>query len=687
MAALHSLSADTPRSVAAALRALDGVTGSHPQWAARCPAHDDSSPSLSVTVGEDGLPAFFCHGGCEPWAIRPALLARGVPDEDLRPAHRPKGAPANGHRPAQPRQSVPADDDKPPAPPRPTARLPAPQEVEDWHYALTGAREAWLREERGLTDATIGHAEIGWDGQRYTFPIRDAAGRLVNVRRYRPGADNKWVNCAGAGQDRLYAPHGGDLPAALLLCAGELDMWLAWQHGYNACTFTGGEGKIPDATELERLRDRTVVVAYDADAAGSKGAAKVAAALSRIARSVRLADLASLPLAESGDVTDVLVNPELGPAALMRVVTAAQPYSGTTAEAVGDGREGEGASWLSMDLSGVLSDDWEPRQPTVCGRVDGLALFYRGLTNAIVSESEAGKTWMALHAVAEQIQVDQHVVFLDFEDNEQGVTERLRYLGCDVQTIRKWFHYARPDEPLSPQAQSAVTAHYTPLRPSLVVVDGVTEAMTLHGWDLNSNRDVALFYKLLLPFVAIGAAVVVLDHLPKDDTKGRGSIGGVHKLNGIKGAMYRLQNVKPIIPGKEGFSRVVIDKDRPGQVRRHQDEKKRIAELWVNSRDSGDDVQITLELPRSYNQTPEEQEKHNKSMTKSGKYVQEALGVGVEKTVRMVEKTLAEAGTPLGETTIKRWLKTLHDMGYATLREASHGKRPTDFYTGKEHPT
>ena len=45
---------------------------------ARCPAHDDREPSLSVRDGDDGRLLTFCHAGCPPEAVWAALVDHGL---------------------------------------------------------------------------------------------------------------------------------------------------------------------------------------------------------------------------------------------------------------------------------------------------------------------------------------------------------------------------------------------------------------------------------------------------------------------------------------------------------------------------------------------------------------------------------------------------------------------------------
>lgn len=50
-------------------------------WLARCPAHDDQSPSLSIKDGELGRLLLFCFAGCETLHVIARLKARGLWEE------------------------------------------------------------------------------------------------------------------------------------------------------------------------------------------------------------------------------------------------------------------------------------------------------------------------------------------------------------------------------------------------------------------------------------------------------------------------------------------------------------------------------------------------------------------------------------------------------------------------------
>ena len=46
-------------------------------WMARCPAHNDREPSLSISAGDEGKVLVRCHAGCGPARVIAALRSRG----------------------------------------------------------------------------------------------------------------------------------------------------------------------------------------------------------------------------------------------------------------------------------------------------------------------------------------------------------------------------------------------------------------------------------------------------------------------------------------------------------------------------------------------------------------------------------------------------------------------------------
>jgi P4 family phage/plasmid primase-like protien len=197
---------------------------------------------------------------------------------------------------------------------------PTAERVAQWHAVLLAddERRTWLRDERGLKRATLVAAQIGWNRGRYTIPVLDAEGQLVNVRRYDPNAEpgKKMRNTTGCGSPPRWFPLpallDADPSALVVVCEGEWDALLAQQRfdaegiAAVAVTGTGGAGSPP--AEVEPFRDRSVAVVYDCDDAGRNGARKLAERLLGVAKCVRVVDLG---LGDDGqDVTDWFANEE-----------------------------------------------------------------------------------------------------------------------------------------------------------------------------------------------------------------------------------------------------------------------------------------------------------------------------------------------------------------------------------------
>ena len=173
---------------------------------------------------------------------------------------------------------------------------------------------------------------------------------------------------------------------------------------------------------------------------------------------------------------------------------------------------------------------------------------------------------MVLSPVRDELDAGNHVVYVDFEDDESSVVGRLLALSVKPVLIDEGFHYIRPEGPLAGRSRDDLDEVLHTFSPTLAICDGVTEAMSLHGLDPNKNADIAVFNgPLIKPLTDAGAAAVSLDHVVKNgDDRGRYALGGVHKLNAVSGAGYILTNRHPFGVGLTGRSTLTDRQGPPG---------------------------------------------------------------------------------------------------------------------------
>jgi 5S rRNA maturation endonuclease (ribonuclease M5) len=138
----------------------------------------------------------------------------------------------------------------------------------------------YLREKRGLSDATIKKYQIGWDvkRQRNTIPIRDERGNLVNIRLYNAKKNPKIINYTEGkwkygsparlyGLDELVRYKGKQV----IITEGEFDRLLLQQEGLMAVTSTHG-CSVFRPEWIPYFKDKDVVIIYDCDKEGQAGA-------------------------------------------------------------------------------------------------------------------------------------------------------------------------------------------------------------------------------------------------------------------------------------------------------------------------------------------------------------------------------------------------------------------------------
>ena len=223
------------------------------------------------------------------------------------------------------------------------------------------------------------------------------------------------------------------------------------------------------------------------------------------------------------------------------------------------------ATWGLVDLDGA---EGEGPPPTVLHRTDGLALFYPGMVNTIQGEPSSGKSWLALMACCEEITDGRHVLYLDFEADKRSVRARLRALGLTTEVIQERFHYVRPEERMGKAGRARLRTHLETLKPSLVVIDGVAEAVSLEELDEDTSKGFTTFRnRLSRPCANTGAVVIEIDHVVKAqgkralDPRGSGA-----KRGGVQGAAYISTVSKGFKQGVSGVGRLTVAKDRHGFV-------------------------------------------------------------------------------------------------------------------------
>lgn len=235
------------------LSRLEGVKHGKPdQYMAKCPAHDDKEPSLSVGKGKDGEILIHCQRGCHYLDV---LAAMGLTKADLYPEKQ---------RPAKKPQKA-------------RWKVIARYDYTDENGALLNQKTRFLKE-NGKKTFLWRHKENGnWVDGHHGKPV------LYNLPVIKKGG-------------------------CIYVVEGEKDVETLKAAGFSAVCGAHGAGKgkwLPQYTEA--LRGAHVVVIPDNDDTGRDFAIETANALHGVAKTVQMLDLRTVwpELPEGGDTTDI----------------------------------------------------------------------------------------------------------------------------------------------------------------------------------------------------------------------------------------------------------------------------------------------------------------------------------------------------------------------------------------------
>lgn len=218
------------------------------------------------------------------------------------------------------------------------------------------------------------------------------------------------------------------------------------------------------------------------------------------------------------------------------------------------------------DLGAVIRGEEPEIVPTLLYRSDGQALLYPGLLHWVMGEPGCGKTWLALVACHAAAQSGLTSLYLDYEGSRRIVGGRLARLRATEDEVVH-IAYVRPSGGSQTTGPGAVCV-VRELGVGLVVIDGAAKAMAREGLDEDRASEVlGWLERMVWPLCAAGAAVVVLDHVPKDkDARGRWARGSGAKLGEVDGAAYNVEVRETWSRAKAGKAAVKVAKDREGMV-------------------------------------------------------------------------------------------------------------------------
>ena len=254
------------RPVAAILQKLEQVSPSSVdgKWTARCPAHDDENPSLSVSQGDDGRALLTCHAGC---ALEKVLEAIGLTTADLFESPAAEATPQG-------------------------AQSPEPQAAEVSHFQqrwqdcrLPGDSLALLplASQFGVDSEVLVRMGVGQSNSCWIFPERNASGAIVGLATR--AADGSKACVAGSRRGLIIPDDLASLDGVVLLVEGPSDVAACLQLGLPAVGRPSNRGGAEEIAKL--LSSRSVLVVGENDRRedgswpGKEGARSTAETLSK----------------------------------------------------------------------------------------------------------------------------------------------------------------------------------------------------------------------------------------------------------------------------------------------------------------------------------------------------------------------------------------------------------------------
>lgn len=459
------------------LSKLHGVRQSGANFSALCPAHEDRTPSLSISVGKEQPVVLYCQVGCDQEAI---LAAAGTSWEELC---------------------------------KPRDRRDKPVVIATYEYTDEQGTVLYVKERRLPKDFRVkrpdGRGGWSWslgDTRRVLYRLPEVLAAVASGR-------------------------------VVYVVEGEKDVHAAEAAGAVAtCNFDGAAK--PNARPKWRseygdtLKGAHVVIVADHDEAGISHAQAVLDDLQGKAASVRI--VRGLVKQAHADLSDHLAAghtiDQLVPLDLTEAEANESDHNQPTAADIDEQNEEPEDRFPRID--------WKEAFATDFSSIDWLAgrFMEYGQQTGLVGPGKAGKSlfvdnwiWCAITGrsfLGDQRRKPIKVLYLDRENSLRDIVTRLTSLGATPEDLElldyRMFPRFSGGLDASAIAAEQLLALVEESQPDVVVLDTVSRYIS--GKENDSDTWLDLYRRVHVPLKALNIGCFRLDHMGKDEDRGsRGS--------------------------------------------------------------------------------------------------------------------------------------------------------------------